>query len=117
MSSDTWAISNGGFLPTQQCDEHWSSDLQMKPNWNGKRIHQTAESRFRTTYTNKMRFNREKHKVLHLGRKNQRKDYKIGNSWLARRTWEKELSILVDNRLSMNQQCSVGVGWGKQMQY
>ena len=45
---------------------------------------------------NKMNFNRDKCKVLHLGRKNQMHKY----------TCEKDLGVLVDHKLNMSQQCN-----------
>lgn len=49
--------------------------------------------------SNKMLFNNEKFKVLHLGRKDQMVCTRLSNS-----TCEKHLGALVDHRLSMSQQ-------------
>uniref|UniRef100_A0A2D4L5K5 Uncharacterized protein n=1 Tax=Micrurus paraensis TaxID=1970185 RepID=A0A2D4L5K5_9SAUR len=53
-----------------------------------------------------IKFNMEKSKVLHLGRKNQRYKYRLGETWLKNSNCERNLGVLVDNRLNMNQQCA-----------
>ena len=51
-----------------------------------------------------MRFNKDKCGVLHLGRNNRMHQYKVGDDLLERNSAE-DLSVLVDNRLAMSQQC------------
>ena len=46
---------------------------------------------------NKLNFNREKCKVLHLGIKNVKHKYKMGDTWLDSSICEKDLGVLVDN--------------------
>ena len=55
----------------------------------------------------KMNFNGEKCKVLHLGRKNQMHHYRMGETCLGSSTCEKDLGVLVDHTLNMNQQCDL----------
>ena len=52
-----------------------------------------------------MNFNREKCKVLHFGIKNVKHKYKLGDTWLDSSICEKDLGVLVDNKLNMSQQC------------
>jgi len=56
---------------------------------------------------NKMNFNKEKCKILHLGRKNERHKYRMGDTWLDSSTCERDLGVLVDDKLNMSQQCDV----------
>uniref|UniRef100_A0A8C4Y200 Macro domain-containing protein n=1 Tax=Gopherus evgoodei TaxID=1825980 RepID=A0A8C4Y200_9SAUR len=53
---------------------------------------------------NRMKFNKDKCKVLHLARNNQLYTYKMGNDCLGRSTAERDLGIIVDHKLNMNQQ-------------
>ena len=53
----------------------------------------------------KMNFNREKCKVLRLGSRNGMHNYRMGDTWLNSSICERDLGVLVDNKLNMSQQC------------
>uniref|UniRef100_A0A803T7N4 Reverse transcriptase domain-containing protein n=1 Tax=Anolis carolinensis TaxID=28377 RepID=A0A803T7N4_ANOCA len=69
------------------------------------RIQNDLDRLERWAETNKMKFNRDKCKILHFGRKNGMQRYRMGDTWLDSSTCEKDLGILVDNKLNMSQQC------------
>ncbi|KAF7239217.1 RNA-directed DNA polymerase from mobile element jockey [Varanus komodoensis] len=54
---------------------------------------------------NRMAFNVDKCKVLHLGHRNSCHKYRLGDKWLESSTCERDLRVLVDCRLNMWQQC------------
>jgi len=55
---------------------------------------------------NCMSFNNAMCQVLHLGHNNPMQCHRLGEQWLERCPAEKDLRVLVDSRLNMNQQCA-----------
>ncbi|PKU29714.1 rna-directed dna polymerase from mobile element jockey-like [Limosa lapponica baueri] len=89
FADDTkWSVE----VDTSQGKTTLQADLDWLEEWANKNL---------------IKFNKDKCKVLHLGKHNPGVQHRLGSTWPGGSSVERDLGVLLDNKLSMSKQCAL----------